>query len=134
MTVRKSGGSPRKFITRVLATGVMLSMYAFGMVAGTGAFMTAGISPAHAQRGRGGGGGRGRGGGGGGGAAAVGLGLLGLGIGAAIGAAAATDEPRVYRRARPSEGAIGYCMDRYKSYDPESGTYMGYDGQPHPCP
>jgi hypothetical protein len=25
-------------------------------------------------------------------------------------------------------------MQRYRSYDPRSGTYMGYDGQRHPCP
>ena len=28
----------------------------------------------------------------------------------------------------------GYCAQRYKSYDPASGTYLGYDGQRHPCP
>jgi hypothetical protein len=26
------------------------------------------------------------------------------------------------------------CMARFKSYDPASGTYMGYDGVRHPCP
>jgi hypothetical protein len=25
-------------------------------------------------------------------------------------------------------------MQRYRSYDPASGTYMGYDGLRHPCP
>lgn len=29
---------------------------------------------------------------------------------------------------------IGYCMARFRSYDPRSGTYMGYDGRRHPCP
>jgi hypothetical protein len=33
----------------------------------------------------------------------------------------------------PSDG-VGYCMRRYKSYDPASGTYLGYDGYRHPCP
>jgi hypothetical protein len=28
----------------------------------------------------------------------------------------------------------GYCAQRYRSYDPASGTYLGYDGQRHPCP
>jgi hypothetical protein len=28
----------------------------------------------------------------------------------------------------------GYCAQRYQSYDPASGTYLGYDGQRHPCP
>jgi hypothetical protein len=27
-----------------------------------------------------------------------------------------------------------YCMQRFRSYDPRSGTYMGYDGQRHACP
>ncbi len=30
--------------------------------------------------------------------------------------------------------AVGYCMRRFKSYDPRSGTYLGYDGFRHPCP
>jgi hypothetical protein len=32
------------------------------------------------------------------------------------------------------DDAIGYCMSRFKSYDPRSGTYLGYDGYRHPCP
>lgn len=27
-----------------------------------------------------------------------------------------------------------YCAQRYRSYDPASGTFMGFDGQRHPCP
>jgi len=27
-----------------------------------------------------------------------------------------------------------YCAQRFKSYDPSSGTYLGYDGARHPCP
>jgi hypothetical protein len=27
-----------------------------------------------------------------------------------------------------------YCMQRFRSYDPSSGTYLGYDGLRHPCP
>ena len=30
--------------------------------------------------------------------------------------------------------AVAYCMRRFKSYDPRSGTYLGYDGYRHPCP
>jgi hypothetical protein len=26
------------------------------------------------------------------------------------------------------------CAQRYRSYDPASGTYLGYDGERHPCP
>jgi hypothetical protein len=27
-----------------------------------------------------------------------------------------------------------YCASRYRSYDPASGTYLGYDGARHSCP
>jgi hypothetical protein len=27
-----------------------------------------------------------------------------------------------------------YCSRRFRSYDPASGTYLGYDGERHPCP
>jgi hypothetical protein len=27
-----------------------------------------------------------------------------------------------------------YCAQRYRSYDPASGTYLGYDGIRHACP
>lgn len=30
--------------------------------------------------------------------------------------------------------AVRYCMQRFRSYDPSSGTYLGYDGYRHPCP
>ena len=31
-------------------------------------------------------------------------------------------------------GSDEYCMQRFRSYDPASGTYLGYDGVRHPCP
>jgi hypothetical protein len=30
--------------------------------------------------------------------------------------------------------SAAYCAQRYRSYDPASGTYLGYDGLRHPCP
>ena len=30
--------------------------------------------------------------------------------------------------------AVSYCRSRFRSYDPYSGTYLGYDGYRHPCP
>jgi hypothetical protein len=30
--------------------------------------------------------------------------------------------------------AVAYCQQRFRSYDPASGTYLGYDGERHPCP
>jgi hypothetical protein len=32
------------------------------------------------------------------------------------------------------EDSAAYCAQRYRSYDPASGTYLGFDGQRHPCP
>ena len=35
----------------------------------------------------------------------------------------------------PDDGdSVGYCSQRFRSYDPASGTYLGYDGLRHPCP
>jgi hypothetical protein len=31
-------------------------------------------------------------------------------------------------------GDVGYCMRRFRSYDPRSGTYRGSDGLRHHCP
>jgi hypothetical protein len=111
MKTQQSSGSPRRLVTRALATGALLIMYAFGMIATAS-------SPAFAQRGRG----RGRGWGG-----DVGAGVA-LGIGAAVigGAIIAGEAQR--------RDAIGYCMQRFRSYDPESMTYVGRDGLRHPCP
>jgi hypothetical protein len=132
MRTQGTGGSVRQRVTRVLAAGALLFMYAVGMIATTGAFVAAGVSPAFAQRGRGGGGrgGGGRGGGGRGrGGGNVGLGI-GLGIGAAvIGGAIAASAAEQQRR-----DAVSYCMQRYRSFDPESMTYQGRDGLRRPCP
>ena len=34
----------------------------------------------------------------------------------------------------PGGDVDAYCFSRYRSYDPVSGTYMGYDGIRRPCP
>ncbi len=34
----------------------------------------------------------------------------------------------------PGGDSVSYCEQRFKSYDPASGTYLGYDGLRHPCP
>lgn len=76
--------------------------------------------------------------GGGGGGAGVAAGLIG---GMILGGMLAG--PRYYDYAPgPYYGpgyygggdAVGYCMRRFRSYDPGSGTYVGYDGYRHPCP
>jgi hypothetical protein len=30
--------------------------------------------------------------------------------------------------------SVAYCQQRFRSYDPATGTYLGYDGLRHPCP
>lgn len=55
------------------------------------------------------------------GAAAAGA-IFGLALGA------------IAANAASSNNAVGYCSQRYRSYDPRSGTYLGYDGYRHPCP
>jgi hypothetical protein len=72
----------------------------------------------------------------GGAGAGIGLGI-GLAAGALIGGALSAPyyygtAPGVYYG--PPGGAVGYCLQRFKSYDPASGTYLGYDGFRHPCP
>jgi hypothetical protein len=34
----------------------------------------------------------------------------------------------------PVADAAAYCAQRFKSWDPATGTYLGYDGVRHPCP
>ena len=75
--------------------------------------------------------------------AAVGAGLLGFAAGTAIGSAVANSAVRpvavygtpapVYARPVVVSGS-SYCAARYGSYDPVSGTFLGYDGFRHPCP
>lgn len=39
-----------------------------------------------------------------------------------------------YAAAPAADGDAAYCAQRYKSYDPASGTYLNYDGNRYPCP
>jgi BA14K-like protein len=52
------------------------------------------------------------------------------------GYAVAYDQPTV--AVEESVAPVGidpsYCAQRYRSYDPASGTYLGFDGLRHPCP
>jgi hypothetical protein len=63
-------------------------------------------------------------GGGGGGAAGLGIGLA---AGAIIGGAIAASAAQANQNA-------AYCAQRYRSYDPRSGTYLSTDGNRYPCP
>ena len=60
-------------------------------------------------------------------------------VGGAVGTAGAIASApfRGYRNdnsyAYMESNGSSYCAQRYRSYDPASGTYLGYDGQRHPC-
>jgi hypothetical protein len=79
----------------------------------------------------------------------IGLGVLGLGVAAGAypyyGGGYGPYYPGPYYPAPayyggpgyagpPNGDAVGYCMQQFRSYDPRSGTYLGYDGYRHPCP
>ena len=81
-------------------------------------------------------------------------GALGLATGVIIGGALASQpryvepdyypepEPRVIYRRQPvyvpsyepwTQSWYDYCSQRYRSFNPRSGTYIGYDGREHFC-
>jgi hypothetical protein len=62
----------------------------------------------------------------GGGGTAAGIGI-GLAAGAIIGGAIAASSAQAQQNA-------AYCAQRYRSYDPRSGTYLNNDGNRYPCP
>jgi hypothetical protein len=44
--------------------------------------------------------------------------------------------PAYYGAPGPGPGGedwLAYCSSRYRTFDPRTGTYMGYDGHRHPC-
>jgi hypothetical protein len=63
----------------------------------------------------------------------------GLAVGAVIGGAIAAPYyygPGPYYGpgyAPPPGDEVSSCMQRYKSYDPNTGTFLGKDGRRHPC-
>jgi Ni/Co efflux regulator RcnB len=60
-----------------------------------------------------------------GGAAAAGI--IGLAAGAMI--ANSANQPRYYA----GDNYNAYCSSRYRSFNPRTGTYTGYDGLQHRC-
>jgi len=44
------------------------------------------------------------------------------------------DDAYAAEPATTDDGGDQYCAQRYRSYDPSSGTFLGYDGMRHPCP
>ena len=78
------------------------------------------------------------------GISALGAGLLGFGVGAIVGSALTPREVYVappapaYRRAGYGPPAwtpdwYTYCYSRYRSFNPDTGTFIGYDGYEHFC-
>jgi hypothetical protein len=78
--------------------------------------------------------------------AAAAFGLFGLAAGAILGGALSGGYgPGYYGNGYYGNGAGYYgngaayggqdaaCAQKYRSYDPASGTYLGYDGDRHPC-
>jgi BA14K-like protein len=43
-------------------------------------------------------------------------------------------DPGYYEDGGAPDGAVDYCIRRFRSYDLRSGTYLGNDGRRHPCP
>jgi hypothetical protein len=71
----------------------------------------------------------------------VGAGLAGLAAGAVIGGAIASSARPAYGygygapvAVYPANDAVAYCESRFRSYNPATGTYTGYDGLYHRCP
>ena len=59
---------------------------------------------------------------------------IGIGIGAAIVGGVIVSQALRAERRNYGGGARQHCADTYRSFDWESGTYMGYDGHRHVCP
>ena len=107
-------------------------------VAATAAIFLAAAPPAMAQHHHGRHGGHHRHGGWHGhhrGGGNFGAGIAGFAAGAILGGALAS-QPRYYQPgyAYSPGPSVAWCERHYRSYDPRSGTYLGYDGYRHACP
>lgn len=57
----------------------------------------------------------------------------GLAAGALLGGAVAS-YPYAYDYPVGAPNGVSYCEQRFRSYNPATGTYLGYDGLRHHCP
>ncbi len=56
-------------------------------------------------------------------------------LGGVLGAIASQPQGPVYvEPGYGGEDAVQYCMRRFRSYNPRTGTYRGYDGRLYACP
>jgi hypothetical protein len=58
---------------------------------------------------------------------AIGAGILGFAAGAALANSARANSYAI------GDGHVAACEDAYRSYDPRTDTYLGYDGMRHYC-
>lgn len=56
------------------------------------------------------------------------------GYGYAAGPAVAVAPGPIVAQGYGGGDSVAYCDARFRSYDPASGTYLGFDGMRHPCP
>lgn len=64
--------------------------------------------------------------------AAAAAGVIGAVVGGIIASQAGPPPPPAV--VVEDDGAIAYCMQTYRSYNLNTGTYRGFDGFDHPCP
>lgn len=68
----------------------------------------------------------------------VGAGIAGFAAGAILGGALASHPHRrdyyAYQPGPDYSRSVRWCMHHYRSYDPRTETYLGYDGYRHHCP
>jgi hypothetical protein len=65
-----------------------------------------------------------------GGPVEAGLGVAGAVVGGAVGTVGAAVGGPYYAQQGADDS---YCASRYRSFDPASGTYLGFDGRRHQC-
>ncbi|MCX5578354.1 BA14K family protein [Kaistia terrae] len=63
--------------------------------------------------------------------AAAAAGIIGLAAGAMI--ANSANQPRYYNGGGYGGDYVSYCSNRYRSFNPRTGMFTGYDGYQHRC-
>ena len=64
---------------------------------------------------------------------AVGVGIIGLTLGAIIAGAASSAEKSKPRPVSDYDRWLAYCHSKHRSFDPDSGTFIGRDGRRQRC-
>lgn len=109
----------------------MIRSFSLAAAAVAGALVLTSAAPNAAQAGNG---------------SAAAAGIIGFAAGAMVGAAASQPQyyyqaPQPYYGPQPvyyvpepwSPAWYSYCSAKYRSFDPASGTFLGYDGRRHFC-